>query len=205
MVARTPHNNIYEMMKKIENNKRHSENISWGGVDSKLVKSTTYSDSLMIYSKDESHNSLDHLICTVASISYNLLIDCIPHKGSVAFGLITLDSKNSIFFGQPIIDAYLLQEELLFYGIIIHGSAEQKIINEKYTLFIKNYLCPLKNGSSNHLTVCPIYLAPHADQSEYKKNIEALFDSVKKLRYKTSGYLRKYIDNTEIYLNSLKR
>src|SRR5208337_694959 len=80
MVARTPHNNIYEMMKKIENNKRHSENISWGGVDSKLVKSTTYSDSLMIYSKDESHNSLDHLICTVASISYNLLIDCIPHK-----------------------------------------------------------------------------------------------------------------------------
>lgn len=204
MVARTSHNDIYNMMKKIENSKTKHENILWGNVSSKLVTTTTYSDSIMIYSKDESNDSLHSLICTVAGLTYDLFIAGIPHKGSIAFGLMTLDKENSIFFGQPLIDAYRLQEELLFYGIIIHASAELNMINNKYDMiFIIDYLCPLKNGSPNHLTVCPIFIAPPIDP-QWQKHIEALFDSIKKLRYRTSGHLRKYIDNTELYLNSIK-
>jgi hypothetical protein len=156
----------------------------------------------MIYSKDESHDALDSLISSVSALVYNLFLEGIPHKGSIAFGLMTLDQKNSIFFGQPLIDAYLLQEELNFYGIIIHASAEKKMKdNQSGINFIQDYLCPLKNGFSKHLTVYPIFV-PNCDK-EYQKEIDALTDSIKKLRYKTSGYLRRYIDNTEIYLNSI--
>jgi hypothetical protein len=33
----------------------------------------------------------------------------------------TLDYEKSIFFGQPLVDAFLLQDELKFYGIVVHG------------------------------------------------------------------------------------
>jgi hypothetical protein len=203
MVARTSHDEIYEMMKKIESYKSIAITTKWIGESQDLVTTTTYSDSIMIYSKDESDDSLDYLISSVSALAYGLFIESIPHKGSIAFGKMTLDKENSIFFGQPLIDAYLLQEELNFYGIIIHASAEKKIIDRRSkTTFIQDYLCPLKNGFSKHLTVYPIFF-PNCDK-KYQKEIDDLNDSIKKLRYKTSGYLRRYIDNTEIYLNSIE-
>jgi hypothetical protein len=203
MVVRTSHGEIYKMMKSIESSKSLVLNTRWTGKISKLVTTTTYSDSIMLYSKDESNDALDDLITSVSALVYELFLNGIPHKGSIAYGKMTLDKKNSIFFGQPLIDAYLLQEELNFYGIIIHASAEKKMKRKKYNCnmsFVQDYLCPLKNGSSNHLTVYPIFVP--SDQ-KFKKQAADLIDSMKELRYKTSGYLRRYIDNTELYLNSI--
>ena len=204
MVARTPHNEIYEMMRKIEASKSINVYLYPGYKDPLLVKTTTYSDSIMIYSKDESDDALKSLLYTVSGFAYDLLVECIPYKGSVAFGRMTLDDKNSIYFGQPLIDAYLLQEELHFYGIIIHATAEKKIGNEKnYNKCLLDYSCPLKNGFSNHLTICPIYIHPPIDD-EFKEHAEKPYKTIKDFRLNTSGYLRKYIDNTEQYLEYIK-
>lgn len=206
MVARISHQKIYELMMNIEKNKKFHENVKWGGRISKLVRTTTYSDSLMIYSKDESYESLHSFICTIAGLTADLFIEGIPHKGALAFGMMTLDPINSIFFGQPLIDAYLLQEELHFYGILIHATAEQKIeiIRAAKTIpFLRNYLCPLKNGSTHHLTLLPMHTTFDDNPTNIEKS-EKMYKSIKRLRYKTSGHLRKYIDNTELYLNSFK-
>ena len=73
----------------------------------------------------------------------------------------TLDTKNSIFFGQPLIDSYLLQDELCFYGIIGHASAEEAIMSqENIPPFISNYTCPLKNANCVHLTIMPLHIFP---------------------------------------------
>ena len=62
---------------------------------------------------------------------------------------------------------------------------------------ILEYLCPFKTGSSKHYTVIPVGYSKNDDwQNEY----ETLKHAIKRLRNKTSGGLRKYIDNTMQYL-----
>lgn len=211
MVSRVTHDEIYNMMKNINNKIKANENMDWLDLKSNLIKTTTYSDSIIIYSKDDSLNSLTSLIATVAGLHYDLLTDTIPHKGAVAFGMMTLDTDKSIFFGQPLIDAYILQEELIFYGIIMHATFEQKMeeIKEKEQEkipFIKNYLCPLKNGNSLHKTIAPLFAFLLNPQNNEEQIVhDKLFASCNALRFKTSGHLRKYIDNTELYLNTFKK
>ncbi|MDQ7947260.1 MAG: hypothetical protein REI78_05880 [Pedobacter sp.] len=202
MVARKSHNEIYKMMIKIDDRKALNENIKWGDREEKLVSSTTYSDSIMIYSKDNSLESLRSFVCTVSGLSDDLLLEGIPHKGAFAFGTMTLDKDKSIYFGQPLIDAYLLQEEIYFYGIIGHASAELEISNiadGEHVSFLKNYPCPLKGSISNHLVIYP--MDANILKPGDKEDSEKLMKAVRDLRYNTSGHLRKYIDNTENFLS----
>jgi hypothetical protein len=202
MVARSSHSDIYKIMLEIAESKKLNENTKWHNSDMTLVRSATYSDSIMIYSKDEKLDSLDSLICTVSGLTTDLFINEIPHKGAISYGLMTLDFENSIFFGQPLIDAYLLAEELYFYGIIVHGSAEQKInAHIKNLGFIINYLCPLKNGTVNHQTVYPMFLPLIEEEDKVNPLTVTLRKSIEKLRYKTSGNIRKYVDNTDLYFD----
>lgn len=205
IVTRTSHAEIYEMMKKIDSNRKHAESIQWDGLPPNLVKTTTYSDSIIIYSKDDTYESLDSLVSSISALTYNLFLEGIPHKGALSFGMVTLDTENSIFFGQPLIDAFLLQEEINSYGILLHATVEKEIINKKYKMppFIRDYLCKFKNGTAKHLTVYPMNTRL-VDETN-KQNSIKLFDSITRLRLNTSGYLRKYIDNTEEYLETIKK
>lgn len=199
MVARSSHEEIYIMMQEIENAKRSNVNMKWDGLEVPIVRSTFYSDSIILYSKDDSKDSAINMNYTISSLTNDLICSGVPHKGALAFGKMTLDNEKSIFFGQPLIDSYLLQEELLLYSIVIHSSAEAEIerIGIRESLFTFDYLCPFKGGSSYHLTIPPIF----ADDDETTKGeCEELMKGFKKFRLRTSGHIRKYIDNTEVYL-----
>lgn len=209
MVLRTPHNEIYNMMRKIDSQIKLSASIDWHDCNLCLIKTTNYSDSIMIYSKDDSKDSLLSFVYTVSSFTNDLLTEAIPHTGAVAYGMMTVDSTNSIYFGQPLIDAYLLQQELEFYGIVAHATVENEIENkltDKYKGFVEAYTCNFKKGNSLHLTIYPMFLFVHSgDDSQDQQACAELFASCKKMRLRTSGHLRKYIDNTELYLNCLKK
>ena len=203
LVARSTHEEVYQMMKTINEKREANASIKWSQSAEKLVRTTTYSDSIIIYSKDNTEDSFNSISSTVSGLTNDLFTEGIPHKGAIAFGKMTLDTDNSIFFGQPLIDAYLLQEELSFYGVIIHGSAERRITSLGIDIegfFVTKFACPLKQGTSLHLTVYPIFLQED-DTSPRKKKREAIYASLDKFRYTTSGHLRKYVDNTENYFN----
>jgi hypothetical protein len=161
----------------------------------------------MIYSKNNSFDSLKSFTATISGIMEDLFESEIPFKGAIAYGKMTLDSARSIFFGKPLIDSYLLQDELHFYGVVVHSSAEKEMSrfgNKIKTLFITNYNCPLKFGSSYHWTIHPINADPFGDGVEENNDFKKMLNSVKKLRGKTSGHLRMYIDNTETYLSHVR-
>ena len=202
MVARSSHDEIYEMMKKINDFQKFSTSIKWNinEENPQLVKTTTYSDSIMVYSLDGSFESLKSFTCTISALIHDLFAEGIPFKGSIAYGMMTIDMERSIFFGQPLIDSYLLQEEMKFYGIIVHGTAQRVIEDSNKTSFHISYLCPLKNGSSVHLTIAPMFWVVKG----YDEQNEKLADSLRKMRYNTSGSIRKYIDLTEEYLETIK-
>jgi hypothetical protein len=61
--------------------------------------------------------------------------------------------EYEFFFGQPLIDAYLLQDQLFYYGVIVDNNAElllKRFIEKKPSDFIHNHfirlLTPLKTG-----------------------------------------------------------
>jgi hypothetical protein len=210
LVARSKHEDIYGMMKKIAISKKINSSVNWGHVNSNLISTTMYSDSIMLYSKDGSYESLYSLICATSSLISDLFMEGIPHKGSLAYGIMTLDSKQSIFFGQPLIDSFLLQEELYFYGIVVHATVEEKINSfkesKKKFVFVKDYSCYFKNGNSKNLVVYPMLADSAVRTLKDSKEEVAIFDnSIRKLRNRTSGQLRKYIDNTETFLNDISK
>jgi hypothetical protein len=195
MVATTKHADIYNKMKKVADFQEFNSNIAWTG-NPDLVKTTTFSDSIIIYSHDDSSDSLESIVWTVSGLMHDLLSEGIPFKGAMSHGTMTCDTKNSIFFGQPLIDSYILQEELYFYGIVVHGSTEKEMKNLEDVYTVETYCCPFKKGKADHLTIYPIHLRCKEDKDI---NLE-LLKSVNKMKYYTSGHLRVYIDSTIDYL-----
>lgn len=156
------------------------------------VRSFTFSDSIVFITKGNSIKDLFDLsvaivICQEASIQSGG-----PTKGAISFGKLTANFEKSIFFGQPIIDAYLLQEELFYYGVILDNNAEAILKDAiqrkdpalKYNHFVR-LPTPLKSGKINHFNLQMKNLFD--DQMEY------LYNSI-------AGHARKYVDNTiEMY------
>lgn len=203
LVMRSTHQQVYKMMQVITDERERMASIDWSDMKENMVKTTTYSDSIIIYSKDDSEISFESISYTIAGLTSSLFAEGIPHKGAIAFGTMTLDTERSIYFGQPLIDAYLLQEEISFYGFLLHGSTEKKISTFDIAgLFIKKYLCPLKNGAAHHLTIYPMELI-ELENDEPNLEREKIWGALKKFRHSTSGHLRKYIDNTENYFNAM--
>jgi len=159
-VAREDHDIIYKIMKTVSKSIGITQGIFGIPSDAETenyvenIFITTFSDSIIIFSKDGDANTLDSFMGAISTLSLDLFNYGIPHKGAVAFGKMTVDFEASIFFGQPLIDAYLLEEELAFYGIAVHSTAEF-LNNLKDDENIIEYLCPFKTASANHLTVTP--------------------------------------------------
>ncbi len=205
MISRIPHDEVYSMMKKVSKSVRSIQSVFSVDYESEAeidinVSMLLFSDSIMLYTRDDDSHSLENLIGSISTLSDSLFTDGIPHKGAIAFGRMTLDFEESIFFGQPLVDAYLLQEELKFYGIVVHGTAEINgdIFEDESVV---EYNCPLKSGSAIHQTIVPgVSLSEEFEES----TVTELEKKVVAFRINTSGHLRTYIDNTLNYLKTVK-
>ncbi len=164
------------------------------------VKIAMFSDSLVLFSSDNSLESLKEILVASQYINTLALVNKIPIKGALSYGTVTADFTNSVFFGKAIIDAFLLQDELLLYGAILHHSIEKRIndINFKNKPeFYASYCCPLKLGNVNHLLVM---LDPNFILSRDKKGKGIIgFNEI------SSGHQRKYVDNTVKYFEHIQK
>lgn len=50
-------------------------------------------------------------------------------KGVISKGLFSYKEEKQLFFGRALVDAYLLQEQVHYYGIVAHHSIEKDIKN----------------------------------------------------------------------------
>lgn len=198
LVSRKPHQDIKEMLqtlvslnKTLESvfgkprikNKNEKEIIS-------RIRSTTFSDSILFISQDDSIEDFKQMSYALCIFQEASLQRGAPTKSAMSLGFLTADFENSIFFGQPLIDAYLLQDQLNYYGIIADNKIEEFIINTNRKLnqdqpkidrAFKRLKTPLKSGSIMHYNL-------HLD-SVSSEQLEDLYKNV-------SGEPRKYVDNT---------
>jgi hypothetical protein len=177
-----------------------------------------FSDSIVLISNGDSFSSALSMLDITEKVFQKAISLHIPIKGAIAYGGFTADLEKSIHFGQPLVDAYELQQEILFYGIALHHSAEKRIIaidnpthallelvhekepsltidplNIPETIFENSYIVkyptPLRNGKVTHYIVDWIGSIEPYDDRKIMKQISYFYNIV-------SGNPRIYVDNT---------
>jgi len=203
LVQRNSHDNILKrletlknVLKKLENS--HSENnktLKKLMTEKFQTRSITFSDSIIIFSKSDTIKDFDKLVLDSYSIIHKALENGIGIKGALSYGEITVDFENYLFFGQPIIDAYLLHDELLLYTAVLDNNieAKQKTLGKHHLpeSIIIDYKLPFKSGRIKHKLI----------KSTNKQTDSAIFH-LEKIYSTVSGKPRLYIDNTIEFLRT---
>lgn len=208
MVLKHGHEDVLKMLEKLKKTTDRLESNIWTeALNKKLstsfsedqTNSITFSDSLILFSKGDTIEDCTKIMLDSYFVIKNALKDNILIKGALSFGKVTVDFNKSLFFGQPIIDAYLLHEDLHMLEVVLDHNAE----NQAGT-FKKNEVIPkilhlrkvnMKFGMATHTLV-------------HFKTDEAITERIVTLEnlYKmTSGKPRLYIDNSMDYYKKFKR
>lgn len=209
-VTRTEHKTLLESMIAFkERNDRLKPLLC--DKNGELLRMVQFSDSIIIASLNDSKQSLNRIVKAGVVLMQNALESGFALKGAIAKGPLTFDQTMGIYFGLPIVDAYLLEEELKFYGIAFHHTVEDLICDYKKAPPVKGgkpiYLpvdyCKirLKSGQSKHY--CVSYhklnrILTNEDYTEPLKKHLTLFGRT------VSGAPRIYIDNTLDFLEENK-
>lgn len=150
---------------------------------------TMFSDSIMVYSDKSDDAAFAILVYLASEIVRESISIGLPIKGAIAKGKCTATTgEKLLYFGQPIIDAFKLEENLVIYGVAIHNTAEEEAIllnKEKGSSMVYDYNVPLKSALSNHYII-----------NWYGDNIGRAKDMLMEIRKTVSDFPRRYIDNT---------
>ena len=205
-VVRKNHESLlHDFENFINNNERLKPLLNDG--KGELIRLALFSDSIILATIDASKQSLNRIVKAATVLMHNALEVGFPIKGAISLGPVTFDNNKGIYFGQSIVDSYLLEEELKFYGIVFHHSVE--LLIEEYlknppkrgrnSLYIPVEFkkISLKSGLSKHYTIAYHTLRRDLSRGDYRKNIEKWLSVICK---SVSGSPRIYLDNTYSFL-----
>ena len=209
-VMRNSHEDIYSKLTSINKIKKTIENsnnnvsLAEYYFDSE-VYIVNFSDSIVIFSKNDDLYNFEYFLVTVRYLFGKCIGNGIPIKGGIAYGDVSVNKSEQIYFGQPIIDAYLLEEDLNHFGIVLHNSVDKYILeNNKDLLSLKyfekslfNYKVPLKYGKIHHSNINWFKLlieTTDSDDFDLKKN--EILNKLNAFYVTCSGSPRKYVDNS---------
>ncbi|KAF0198382.1 MAG: hypothetical protein FD166_1435 [Bacteroidetes bacterium] len=207
MVMRNSHAEIYKLLLTLSKLRTIAEEEFSFDNQKDSLKSVSFSDSIIIFTKDDSIDCFE-AITSASNFLFSKAMEFeIPMKGALAHGELSINITSQVFFGQPLIDAYLLEEEIAFYGIVVHDTLEKFLNNNSLEIeaeFLGLYIecsAHFKSGKINHIMLNWLnFLKPQAGLS--KRDIA--LSLMKKQREKTSGGPRKYIDNTISIINEME-
>lgn len=177
-----------------------------------LLHIARFSDSIIVGTNNCSKKSLNRLTKASVVLMHHALECGFALKGAVAKGELTFDVENGLIFGQSIVDAYLLEEELKFYGVVFHHTVENDIEeflkepirhgNNKVILPVGDISVSLKSGKSIHKTILYNRMNRSLETKDYtavlKKNLRNIANTV-------SGSPRIYIDNTLTFFETINK
>ncbi len=162
------------------------------------VYASIFSDSIVVFSRNQSRKSWHEFIKVVSVIVNHSILDRFGIKGAIAFGTITIDTEKQLFFGQPLIDAYLLEEDLCYFGVILHHTAERKVCLRTCETPMIELPTKLKSGVVTHVN-----LAWPAVYKEISKAQTKPLELMNKFKTTMSGSPRRYLDNTIEFIKKI--
>lgn len=159
-----------------------------------------FSDSIIVFSKSDSVNCLETLLFSLRFIFKNSITNKIAIKGGIAHGIVTVNKSLNLFVGQPIIDAYLMEEEVNYLGATCHSSIDMYLNKYKSRLIdilLFKSKTPLKSGSISHRNLDWFEYLSECHYDDNKEKFEkSIIEKFEKLYETVSGSPRRYIDNS---------
>lgn len=76
-----------------------------------LVKSAFFSDTVLLYTRDNSWESLYCVLTVTKSILHGALFEGLPIRGAISVGEMAVDRPSSLYAGDPIRDAFVSSEK----------------------------------------------------------------------------------------------
>ncbi len=185
-VARTPHEELHDVLHSLKD--RINSVIEVYDDQLSIVQ---FSDSILLYSTSISELCLRSIAEVASRIMQIALQLNFVLKGALSKGIVTCDESKQLYFGQPIIDAYLLEEEIYYYGILVHHSAEEDVVNLKAGNLFRDTNAILKKGKIRHYEILW-----YVDDDRKNESVEVIIQELTDFRKKVSSSPRKYVDNT---------
>lgn len=158
-----------------------------------LINMAQFSDSIVLVTRDCTEDDLNRISKAAAILMQTALQTGFALRGAIAKGNMVFDLENQLFFGKALVDAYLLEEELCYYGVAFHESMEDSILNTKKDLPIEDIAIPLKKGKSKHYHVAWYKVKDNLQKGDISS---IALDWLKDIRKTVSGNPRVYLDNT---------
>jgi len=136
LVMRKSHEDIYQTLNQLSKSKKLIEKATQLDSISKNLSDVevyvvSFSDSIVIFSKNDSLENFNYFLLATRWFFTGAFSKQIPIKGAMAHGEISLNKKEQIYFGQPIIDAYLMEEDVNYMGVVAHNSIDEYVSNIK--------------------------------------------------------------------------
>lgn len=169
------------------------------GTRKHLMKMAQFSDSIVIISRSNTIDDLNRITKAGAVLMQTALETGFALRGAIAAGNMVFDNENQIFFGNALVDAYLLEEQLSYYGIVFHDSAEHLVASylsnnppNKYFPIKDESVC-MKGGKTFHFHIAWYEMKKDLSKGDIRSDARKW---LVKLRESVSGNPRIYLDNT---------
>lgn len=159
-----------------------------------FLKFVQFSDSMLIVVKGVDEKMFNLLTKAAVTLMQIAMEKKFPLKGVVAQGKFGFYVDKQLYFGQPLCDAAVLHDQLKFYGIAVHHSAEKTVRSyaNKLLPYSKTYIY-IDKGKVAHYHLCWNLLDKKYQSNDItntcKKWLQTIEESV-------SGEPRMYVDRT---------
>lgn len=154
-----------------------------------------FSDSILVVANGTDEAMFNLISKAAARLMHVALSEGIAIKGVIAQGKFTYDAEKELYIGKPLVDAYLLHDEIKFYGIVVHHSAEKTV--KKYASETRNPYTnlpvTLEKGQTAHYHLCWNMIDTMLAANDITEEGSGWLD---KIAETVSGRPRIYIDNT---------
>lgn len=217
LISKNSHSEIYDQLNKISKTKKflekinNDEKLSTDYLDAEIYI-VSFSDSIVLFSKNESIENFYYFLSAVRWLFARTIVAGIPLKGGIAFGEVSLNKAEQIYFGQAIIDAYFMEEDVNYMGVVANYSIdkylkdnEKKLEKDKVNEYLFEQKTPLKCGSLNHFNLnwykkTSLIKDGLTEEEKYNKILEL----INKFKITSSGSPRKYVDNSIDFVEKSK-
>lgn len=185
------HKELKEDLKKFKQSwEKRIKPLEKGG----YLKSVQFSDSILLVVNGTDEKMFNIITKAAVCLVQSAISLGFPIKGVIAQGQFSYDKESELYFGLPLVEAYHLHDEIYYYGIVVHHSAEQTV--KKYADATKPYTktaVPLKKGRTSHYHLSWHLLNKSLSAGNIKDKVNEWLDRIEE---SVSGTPRIYVDNT---------
>lgn len=159
-----------------------------------FLKFVQFSDSMLIVVQGVDEKMFNLLTKAAVTLMQIAMEKKFPLKGAIAQGKFGFYENKQLYFGQPLCDAAVLHDQLKYYGIAVHHSAEKTVRSYANDLlpYSKTPIY-IEKGTVCHYHLCWNLLDKKYQSGDVTATCEKWLQTIEE---SVSGEPRMYVDRT---------